>query len=28
MAQITEQELKELQEQEKKKSAIVHDLGD
>jgi len=27
MAQITEQELKELQEQEQKKQAIVHDLG-
>lgn len=27
MAQITEQELKDLQEQEQKKTAIVHDLG-
>jgi hypothetical protein len=27
MSQITEQELKQLQEQEQKKGAIVHDLG-
>jgi hypothetical protein len=27
MSQITEQELKQLQEQEQKKGAIIHDLG-